>query len=200
MNKNEFLTELASRLCGLPEEDISKTTDYYSEIIDDYMEDGLLEQDAVAAVGSINDAVNQTLAETPMPKLVKQKIKPNRVLKAWEIVLLILGSPVWLPILISIVAILLSVYAIIWSVVVCLYAGVIAFFSGFIAGFFSSFVFLSTGKIAEAMTVLGLGLVCGGLTVFGFAGCNQAVKGLIWLSKKIWLGIKSSFVGKGSAK
>ncbi|MCD8181470.1 MAG: hypothetical protein LUF26_08340 [Firmicutes bacterium] len=40
MNKSEFLSGLEDRLRGLPYEEIKKTTDYYSEMIDDAVENG----------------------------------------------------------------------------------------------------------------------------------------------------------------
>lgn len=200
MKKNEFITELKNRLSGLPDEDITRTIDYYKEIIEDYIEDGTEEEKAVAAVGSIEQIVAHTLAETPMPKLVKARIKPNRALKVWEIILIILGFPLWLPILAAIFVILFSVYAVIWSAVLCLYSVAITLFAVFISGIFNSAVFMFTGQIAQAVVTVGIGLTCGGFTVFAFMGCNQVTKGLIWLSKKIWIGIKSCFIGKGSAR
>ena len=41
MLKNEFITVLRENLSSLPEEDLERVLDYYSEIIDDCMEDGM---------------------------------------------------------------------------------------------------------------------------------------------------------------
>ena len=43
MTKQEFLRELWNRLTELPQEDVEKSLDYYSEMIDDRVEDGLTE-------------------------------------------------------------------------------------------------------------------------------------------------------------
>ncbi len=64
------------------------------------MEDGLSESEAIEAVGPVSQIVQQILMETPLPKLVKDKVKPRRSLKVWEIVLLVLGAPLWLSLLI----------------------------------------------------------------------------------------------------
>ena len=45
MNKSEFLWELRKKLSGLPDEDILRSLDYYGEIIDDCVENGLDEGD-----------------------------------------------------------------------------------------------------------------------------------------------------------
>ena len=48
MTKMEFLLELDERLRSLSTEEKKRTLDYYDEMIDDHMEDGTEEADAVA--------------------------------------------------------------------------------------------------------------------------------------------------------
>ena len=61
-------------------------------MLDDQMEEGLSEEEAVAAVGPVDEIVRQIIADTPLAKLAKERMRPRRQLKAWEIVLLVLGS------------------------------------------------------------------------------------------------------------
>ena len=122
MKKNEFIEKLRAGLCGLPEEDIHRSVEFYSEIIDDKMEDGLSEEEAVAEIGDTESIVSQIVAEIPLAKLVKGKIKPKRTLKVWEIVLLALGSPIWLSLLIAAAAVIFSAYVTLWSVIVVLWS------------------------------------------------------------------------------
>ena len=110
MLKQEFLAQLRDALCGLPQCDIDERLTFYSEIIDDRMEDGLPEEEAVAAVGSVDEIFTQVVAEIPFSKIVKERIKPKRRLTAWEIVLLALGSPIWLSLGIAAFAVILSLY------------------------------------------------------------------------------------------
>ncbi|MBR4965050.1 MAG: DUF1700 domain-containing protein, partial [Lachnospiraceae bacterium] len=88
MNKAEFLMALRERLSGLPEEDFNKSIDYYTEMIDDRVEDGMSEEDAVACLGSMDEIITQILSEVSLPKLVKEKVKPKRALAVWEIILI----------------------------------------------------------------------------------------------------------------
>ena len=122
MNKQEFLAELRKGLSGLPQGDIEERLSFYSEMIDDRMEEGLSESEAVAAIGSVSEVVAQILEEIPLTKLVKEKVKPSRTLKAWEIVLLALGSPIWLSLLIAAFVVILAVYIVMWSVIVSIWA------------------------------------------------------------------------------
>ena len=86
MKKEEFLSELESRLSGLPSEDINERIEFYSEAIDDRMEEGLSEEEAVSQIGSVDEVVNQIASETPLSNLIKEKISRRKKLKAWEIV------------------------------------------------------------------------------------------------------------------
>ena len=99
MNKQELLEALRAKLNGLPKEDIDEACDYYSEIIDDRMEEGLNEAEAVSALGPIDQIAAQIMAGASLPKLVRAKAAPSRPLSPREIILIILASPIWLPLL-----------------------------------------------------------------------------------------------------
>ena len=94
MNKIQFLMVLQDRLCGLPQEDIEERLNFYGEMIDDRVEEGLSEEEAVADVGDVDQIVDQILQEVLLIKIVKEKITPKRKLKVLEIILLSLGSPI----------------------------------------------------------------------------------------------------------
>ena len=89
MNKTEFINQLSAALTGLSEEDIKKSVDFYTEMIDDRIEDGMPEEEAVAAVGSIDEIRSNILQEIPITRIVKEKITPKRAFSPMEIVLLI---------------------------------------------------------------------------------------------------------------
>ena len=193
MNKQQFLNALEVKLCGLPSEDAQKTLDFYAEMIDDRIDDGLSEEDAVAAIGNIHDISNEILKDIPMPKLVKQAAKNSRALSAWEIVLLILGSPIWLSLIIAAIAVVLSVYVVLWSVIISLYAVFFSLAVCGIAGVFVFPVFAFMGNTVQGVFLIGCGLVCVGLAILMFMVSNLATKGILWLSRKIWFLIKRCF-------
>ena len=78
MNKQEFLAQLREGLNGLPQEDIDERIAFYGEMIDDRLEDGLTEEEAVEAIGTTDEVVAQIIADTPLTKLVKERVKPKR--------------------------------------------------------------------------------------------------------------------------
>ncbi len=114
MNKQKFLRALKKSLSILSRKDAQERLSFYSEMIDDRIEEGLSEEEAVAAVGSIREIADQIISEA-LENKTRDKAGYSRKLKAWEIVLLIVGSPVWFPLLIA-------AFAVIWSLIITLWA------------------------------------------------------------------------------
>ncbi|MCI8776894.1 MAG: DUF1700 domain-containing protein [Oscillospiraceae bacterium] len=196
MNKNEFLEELRKGLSGLPQDDIEERLTFYSEMIDDRMEEGLSQEEAVAEIGSVKDIVSQIMSEIPLSRIVKEKVKPKRALRAWEIVLLALGSPIWISLLIAALAIVFSVYVVLWSVIICLWAAGLGIAGGSLGGILSAVIFTIQGNFLQGAAVLGATLVCAGIFILWFFICQQTLKGILLLTKKLALGFKYLFVGK----
>ena len=200
MNKQEFLDLLRQELSGLPEEDINERVDFYGEMIEDRMEEGLAEEEAVAEIGSVGDIVSQTVSDIPLTKLVKERIKPKRRMQAWEIVLLVLGFPVWFPLLMSAFAVLFSVYVVIWSVIVSLWAADVSLVAGALGGVIGGIVLILQGNAAQGLLMIAAGAVLAGLAIFLFFGCRLMTRGAVALTKKIAIGIKSLFLRKEDEK
>lgn len=80
-NREEFFASLRQRLAGMPPEELADRCAFLGEMIDDRMEEGASESDAVASLGSVEDAAAQILAETPLTHLVKERVRPRRALR-----------------------------------------------------------------------------------------------------------------------
>jgi len=190
MTKAEFTLALHEKLSSLPMDEIEERLAFYLEIIDDRMEEGLSEEEAVAAVGSVEVIAAQILADIPITRLIKGKIKPQRKRTGWEVLLLILGSPLWLSLGIAAIAVVLSLYISLWAVIISLWAAfgslIIGAFSGIVAGIV--LVFVSTPLAGLALA--GGGLICAGSAIFLFYGCKAATKGTLLLPKKLFMGRK----------
>ena len=199
MNKQEFLINLRKGLYGLPQEDIEDRLEFYSEMIEDGMEEGLSENDAVNKIGTVDSIISQIFADTPLAKLVKEKIKPKQKLKTWEIILLFLGSPIWLPLIISAFAIILSLYVSLWSVIISVWAIEVSLWGCALGGVISGIVLAFSGNMLSGTAIIGVSLVCAGLSVFMLYGCKSATKGIILLTKKLPTWLKSCFIKKEEA-
>ena len=196
MSKTEFLYELRRRLAGLPQAEIEERIAFYNEMIDDRIEEGLTEEEAVAEIGPVEEIVNQIMAEIPLTTIVRERVKPKRALRAWEIILLVLGSPIWLSLLIAVFAVGLSLYIVLWSLVVCLWAVVVSLAASAVWCLFQVFLYQRAGNPGGALFAGGAALACAGLSILLVFGSLAATKGTARLTKKILLGIKALFVGK----
>ncbi len=195
MNKNEFLARLRTNLSSLSPEEIKKTIDYYSEIIDDAVEDGVSEEKIISKLGLPEEIAGKTIGEPPAVKTESN----TRHMGAGTITLIVVGSPVWLPLLIGAFAVVLSLYIAAWAVIVSLFAV-------FLSLALSAPVLLVTSpflfpvKKPEALAALALGLICAGLAVYMFylsVGCSKRlIRFTLFASEKI----KDIFKKKGCAQ
>ena len=195
MNKQEFLAQLRKGLSGLPQEDIEERLTFYGEMLEDRMEEVFTEEEAVVAIGDVDEIVLQTVAEIPLAKIAKERIKPKRRMKAWEIVLLALGSPIWLALGLA-AAVVFALYLALWAVVAALWAvwGAIAVCA--VGSVPVCVVLAARGGIAGGLAILAAGFVCAGLSIFLFYGCREATRGVWALTKKITIGIKNGLIRK----
>lgn len=196
MTKQEFLSKLCHSLLVLPEGDIEERIAFYSEIIDDKIEEGLSEEEAIKEIGSVEEIVSCIIADIPLSKLVKEKIKPKRSLTALEILLIILGIPVWFPVLSAIGAVILALYVSIWALLISLWAVFASITGCSIGGIVSGIVIAVTGHTLTGVAMFSLGVFCAGISIFAFFGCKAATKGIFIMTKKIVIGIKNLFLKK----
>ena len=196
MRKKEFLEKLRTSLWAMPEADKQRSVDYYAEMIDDRMEDGLSEEEAVAAIGDLDEIVKQILNESPRPPAtVKNESKQQkRGLEPWMIVLLVLGSPLWIPLVASAAGTVISVYVSLWSVVIALYATTFALFIAALGCILGSFFMF--GSVPRVIVTWGAALLCAGLAILFLLLSNLAAKGLVKLTKLAWEACKGIFKRK----
>lgn len=200
MKKEEFLNKLRLRLNGLPKSDIEERISFYSEMIDDRVSEGKTEDDAVGDLGGVEAVVREIANDTPLVNLVTERIKPKRTLKGWEVALIVLGFPLWFPLIITFISLLFVFYVLIWVGVIVVFSLFVSMIGATFAGIMSLF----SGGLVGIAGGFGIGV---GTALFGLGGAivlyfvlvattNLTIK----LSRKIIVGIKSWFIGKGENK
>ena len=191
MTKEEYLKELESKLSGLPKDEIKNRIDFYSEMIDDIIEEGKTEEEAIEKIGNVDSTIKQIASETSMVKLVKEKIMPKRPLRTIEIVLIILGAPLWVPLVLLTLFLVILAYLLIWLGVIICYSILLFSAYSFITEIINFFALdFSLFHISIAIISIGMG-------IFMYYGSLYATKGTILLSKKIGFSIKKSFITRG---
>ena len=197
MTKDEFLEQLSKNLSGLPKEEIDDRISFYDEMISDKVEDGFKEEDVVADLGSPDRVAREIIGDVPLRKIIKERVKPKRSLKAWEIVLIILGFPIWFPLVLSLIIIFLSGFIVIWSLMFTIVVVDISFVTagggakgvGFMTFFNNS---KSFGLFEFGVGVFAIGL---GLLLVFFT--KSIITSLVKVTKKMLVGTKNLVVGKG---
>ena len=197
MRKQDFIKELRLNLSFLPKEEIDDRISFYSELIDDKIEEGVKEEDAIKSIGNINEIIDQIINDMPLSKIAKDKIKPKRKLSGLEITLIIVGSPIWLSILLSLIAVLFSLYIIGWSIVISIWAILISLIAVLVAGIVLTIISLFSNIYIVALSYLGATLVILGLTILMHYVCKIITKLYIKITKLIVLSIKKKMLKRG---
>lgn len=196
MTKQLFLNELSAALHGLSREERYRTLSYYDELIDDRVEDGQSEEEAVESLGSPEQIAREILGEEePAPSTSKGR-------KVWLIVLLVLGFPLWGSLLLTAAILLLCVYICLFLPVfllgvlalVCLASALIGVVG---TPFLIVDVGLLTGGLPAGLFQLGMSVALLGLAVLSALGFYFAGKATVKAGRAIWRGIRRSFSKKG---
>lgn len=192
MNKQTFINSLRAKLSGLPKRDVEERLAFYNEIIDDKIEEGLTEEEAVENIGTVEEIATQIMEEIPLATLVKEKIKPVKRLSAWEIVLVALGFPIWFPLLIAAFVVMVSLIATAFALYVSVWAVFVSLVAAAGGGIVMGIVYAFCGNALTGFALIGLGAIVAGLSIILFFGCLRLTKWIIKLGKTTIFNIKNA--------
>lgn len=195
MNKAEFLKELDRLLSALPKDERQRSVEFYSEMIDDRIEDGASEETAVNNIGSPQNIAEEIIGDAAQPNTVsKRRASP------WTIVFAVLASPIWLPILVSIIAVIVSVYISVWAIIISIGAAGLGIAAGAVGSVAAAAVMLFTQPAADAAFIFGCALILAGIAMFVILAfiyaVKAAIKATIWLIGKA----RTTIACRGGAK
>ena len=201
MSREEYLNELKEKLTENNIPGVDSMIEFYDEAIADRIEDGMSEEDAVAAMEDTDSIVRGAKLEKPLATLVADKVKEKHKEASSSghgtlfTVLAIVGFPIWLPLLIAFGAIIFSLYVSLWAIVISIYAVELSFAVGAVASLLGCVTFVM-GNIpfATALALLGSAAILGGLAILLWKPIVAITKWMIDLIKMIFRGIKSLFV------
>lgn len=196
MRKDEFLEELRAKLKGLPKNEISDQVSFYDEMISDMVADGDSEEEAIAKIGTTDNVLSDIADKTPMVKLVKEKISPKRKLGRLAVALIILGFPIWFPLILTGLILVLVAYILLWVGVIVTYSVELALGAYGLGGIIAFMFSIADGAMNNSYLAFGF-LGIGGAILFAFV-CIATTKGTLKLAKAILLGIKKHLLGGGS--
>lgn len=209
MTKMEFLLELSEKLSRLPKEEKIERLNFYSEMIEDRMEEGLSEEEAVLAVGPIDEigdiaASEEAEAETKEEESPKEEATPvtavetdetekKKKISPWMIALLIVSAPVWLSVAVIVISAAISAYVALWSVIVSLWAAFGSALVVGVVGIIAGAGFATFGYGAAGAATVGASLLLIGVSIVLIICTNAVTKGTAFLTKAVFKGIKKLF-------
>ena len=194
MNKQEYLGALEYALAQMPPEEREKHLAYYDELICDMCEDGMSEEEATSRLGDPNAVAQELLAALPLATLVKTRIRSGGSLSPLVIALLVLGFPLWFPLLVSCGAVVLSLIITMWALFVS-YAAVV--FALGLCAVATPLALVFGFAEGSPLVLIGLALTSAGLCVLGALLIPPLFRGLTALCRAVVRSVKSIFIKKG---
>lgn len=170
MNRTEFDRALRRGIRGLPKADIQRFSEYYAEMLDDRIESGMTEEAAVAQLDDPAAIAAQILSDTSLPEVKRWQDRLLRRPHAWEVVLIVLGSPVWMSLALALFSVALALFVVMWSLIVVIWAMELAFALSALAGiaFGIAAIFRINAGAGAGAALLGGGIFCAGAMLVWF--------------------------------
>ena len=185
MNRQEFLEALAARLASIPETERERSLAFYIEIIDDRIENGASEEEAVASLGPVEKIAGEILQNAPAPAPTR-----TRKLRGWEIALLILGLPLWLPLLVSAAVVALAMLIVLWSLIVALWAMAASFTLGTPMTFVAGGLALFRWNLLRSTVCVGMACAMAGAAILLLIAARYATRRAWRLTRVCWMWIR----------
>ena len=197
MTRDEFLGRLGELLACLPADQVRETQEFYAEAIADRMEDGMGEEEAVAAMGAPGEVAEAVLDDLPaVPRAIARTRRRSTTL-LW--VLTIVGSPVWVPLLLAFAAVAVTVYVCIWILALCVWIVAVALGGAGMVELVFAACGVVIGHVPYALASAGMGLGLVGVALFVGAGAWAVSRQIARLSA-LWARRAASPFWKGEGE
>lgn len=194
MNKNDFLKKLSVLIDDLPKVEKDRILTFYSETLEDHIEEGMTQEEAVASLEDVHEIAEKILMESHIVQRDRMDSGKNQK-KTTNRILLLIGSPLWVPILFTCYLLALTAYLLVWVTVVVMYVVVLCFAISAIACLLIS-LFLFMPHWLSAILALGTGIFFVGLTIVTFYSVTLVSTAILQWSKNMWCKFRSNLKGR----
>ena len=187
MNKTQFCALLGNKLKPyLSPKEIYKTLNFFEEMIDDRIDEGLSEEEAVSQLGDINIIVDQILDEHNIGKK-QTKLVWRFIPRELGFIITVLLFPAWITIFSLVASLFIVILSIIFSIVFSIIA---IFIGGILLILKSPFYLIYERNISYFLDTLGFGFVISGA---GLIGIDWLIK-IYKKSRQNGINIRTIFV------
>lgn len=187
MDKTQFCALLRNKLKPyLSPKEIYKTLNFFEEMIDDRIDEGLSEEEAVSQLGDINIIVDQILDEHNIGKK-QTKLVWRFIPRELGFINIVLLFPAWITIFSLVASLFIVILSIIFSIVFSIIA---IFIGGILLILKSPFYLIYERNISYFLDTLGFGFVISGA---GLIGIDWLIK-IYKKSRQNGINIRTIFV------
>ncbi len=187
MNKTQFCALLGNKLKPyLTPKEMYKTLNFFEEMIDDRIDEGLSEEEAVSQLGDINIIVDQILDEHNIGKK-QTKLVWRFIPRELGFINIVLLFPAWITIFSLVASLFIVILSIIFSIVFSIIA---IFIGGILLILKSPFYLIYERNISYFLDTLGFGFVISGA---GLIGIDWLIK-IYKKSRQNGINIRTIFV------
>lgn len=187
MDKTQFCALLGNKLKPyLSPKEMYKTLNFFEEMIDDRIDEGLSEEEAVSQLGDINIIVNQILDEHNIGKK-QTKLVWRFIPRELGFINIVLLFPAWITIFSLVASLFIVILSIIFSIVFSIIA---IFIGGILLILKSPFYLIYERNISYFLDTLGFGFVISGA---GLIGIDWLIK-IYKKSRQNGINIRTIFV------
>ena len=180
MNSKKWLKRLKRNLSGLSSDEKSRIIEFYKEMIDDRIEEGMTEADALESLGAPEDVAQKIVSEGTVKGEKSPKVRKKRGgVSVWSIIGL---TFFWLIFGIPIVAVWGSLVAVVFTLVLC--GGVFAF-CGAIA--LSVSIIYMLWQFGAGLTLMGASVLLVGLGLIFIVCFGYLAKYCAIFTKKLFV-------------
>ena len=144
----------------------------------------------------MDEIVRNKIYEIPLTKLIRAKTKVKRRLATWEIISIILGTLIGVPIIIGLLSGVFAVYVSLWSVAAVFYLMPIVLILSSAASLIAFFPLIFTVDALNALFVLGGGLISLGLVLPFYFVAKYTAKFMLLITKETLFLVKKILFGK----
>lgn len=194
MTKREFISELKSQLSRYDEQEVASALQYYIEIIDDKMDNGLSEYAAVKSLGtpqSVALSIRSELVVKQVERTERHENKKGGIKNSRILLATMLASPVLLPLGIGLIAVLFALTVTLGSLLLAFSLSAGACLLSIAPALFI--------MISDGMGFLAILLTTGGLLVAAGV-CGLLFSVLLKCAQVILFSINKAFSKKASKK
>lgn len=187
MDKTQFCALLGNKLKPyLSPKEMYKTLNFFEEMIDDRIDEGLSEEEAVSQLGDINIIVDQILDEHNIGKK-QTKLVWRFIPRELGFINIVLLFPAWITIFSLVASLFIVILSIIFSIVLSIIA---IFIGGILLILKSPYYLIYERNISYFLDTLGFGFVISGA---GLIGIDWLIK-IYKKSRQNGINIRTIFV------